>query len=272
MDRCGPYLRPRLCHAPRRGHRAHALRSTCIRRTGHGNRAHPGGLRRSGPGCGGFGGGTGAAVGTGGRYRRGRSRTARPCAWHRVCGNCVKRWRAPAPVSCFSTKCAIGWRHRRAKARPAPADHRSNFSLRCASRLIPSTGARLLLRTRKNKRRRDVAGARIGAAAGCGIRRKPVKLGLPAYLHAKKLRKIRAFSWFCPLHPHALPLSLITFKARARSSIESEIRSMANVARSAARRIIRRNMANVRMTQTQLVRSLAETCEVSNKVARAISG
>jgi DNA-binding protein HU-beta len=27
-------------------------------------------------------------------------------------------------------------------------------------------------------------------------------------------------------------------------------------------------MANVRMTQTQLVRSLAETCEVSNKVAR----
>ena len=29
-------------------------------------------------------------------------------------------------------------------------------------------------------------------------------------------------------------------------------------------------MANVRMTQTQLVRSLAETCEVSNKVARAM--
>ena len=28
-------------------------------------------------------------------------------------------------------------------------------------------------------------------------------------------------------------------------------------------------MANQRMTQTQLVRSLAETCEVSNKVARA---
>ena len=29
-------------------------------------------------------------------------------------------------------------------------------------------------------------------------------------------------------------------------------------------------MANQRMTQTQLVRSLAETCEVSNKVARAM--
>ncbi|MEO8371868.1 MAG: HU family DNA-binding protein [Candidatus Solibacter sp.] len=29
-------------------------------------------------------------------------------------------------------------------------------------------------------------------------------------------------------------------------------------------------MANVRMTQTQLVRSLAESCEVSNKVARAM--
>ena len=29
-------------------------------------------------------------------------------------------------------------------------------------------------------------------------------------------------------------------------------------------------MANQRMTQTQLVRSLAESCEVSNKVARAI--
>ena len=29
-------------------------------------------------------------------------------------------------------------------------------------------------------------------------------------------------------------------------------------------------MANARMTQTQLVRSLAETCEVSNKVARAM--
>ena len=28
-------------------------------------------------------------------------------------------------------------------------------------------------------------------------------------------------------------------------------------------------MANVRMTQTQLVRGLAESCEVSNKVARA---
>ena len=29
-------------------------------------------------------------------------------------------------------------------------------------------------------------------------------------------------------------------------------------------------MANARMTQTQLVRSLAETCDVSNKVARAM--
>ena len=29
-------------------------------------------------------------------------------------------------------------------------------------------------------------------------------------------------------------------------------------------------MANQRMTQTQLVRSLAETCEVSNKVSRAL--
>jgi DNA-binding protein HU-beta len=29
-------------------------------------------------------------------------------------------------------------------------------------------------------------------------------------------------------------------------------------------------MANQRMTQTQLVRSLAESCEVSNKVARAM--
>ena len=60
---------------------------------------------------------------------------------------------------------------------------------------------------------------------------------------------------FCSLHPHALPLSLITFDGK----------------RGAQRygRIIRRNMANQRMTQTQLVRSLAETCEVSNKVARA---
>ena len=31
----------------------------------------------------------------------------------------------------------------------------------------------------------------------------------------------------------------------------------------------RRNMANQRMTQTQLVRSLAESCEVNNKTARA---
>jgi DNA-binding protein HU-beta len=33
-------------------------------------------------------------------------------------------------------------------------------------------------------------------------------------------------------------------------------------------RIKRRDMANQRMTQTQLVRSLAESCEVNNKVAR----
>jgi DNA-binding protein HU-beta len=31
---------------------------------------------------------------------------------------------------------------------------------------------------------------------------------------------------------------------------------------------LRRNMANARMTQTQLVRSLAEKCEVNNKVSR----
>ena len=31
-------------------------------------------------------------------------------------------------------------------------------------------------------------------------------------------------------------------------------------------------MANQRMTQTQLVRSLAEKCEVNNKVARAVPG
>jgi len=35
-------------------------------------------------------------------------------------------------------------------------------------------------------------------------------------------------------------------------------------------RIKRRDMANQRMTQTQLVRNLAESCEVNNKVARAM--
>src|SRR5690242_15697375 len=34
-------------------------------------------------------------------------------------------------------------------------------------------------------------------------------------------------------------------------------------------RFRRRDMANQRMTQTQLVRSLAESCEVNNKTARA---
>jgi DNA-binding protein HU-beta len=35
-------------------------------------------------------------------------------------------------------------------------------------------------------------------------------------------------------------------------------------------RILRRSMATQRMTQTQLVRSLAEKCEVNNKTARAL--
>src|SRR5690348_4424645 len=40
------------------------------------------------------------------------------------------------------------------------------------------------------------------------------------------------------------------------------------VNRERRRKSIRRIMANQRMTQTQLVRSLAESCEVNNKTAR----
>ena len=64
------------------------------------------------------------------------------------------------------------------------------------------------------------------------------------------------------------PLSLITFKAWL---VRVPRLNLFDGNRSAQRygENQRRNMANVRMTQTQLVRSLAETCEVSNKVARA---
>jgi DNA-binding protein HU-beta len=45
--------------------------------------------------------------------------------------------------------------------------------------------------------------------------------------------------------------------------------SMDKGAQSASLRIKRRNMAATKMTQTQLVRALAEKTEVSNKVAKA---
>ena len=54
--------------------------------------------------------------------------------WHQVCGSCVTLCRNPARASCFSIRCATGRRPRRARARPAPAECRLNFSLLCASR------------------------------------------------------------------------------------------------------------------------------------------
>src|SRR5207342_15922 len=87
--------------------------------------------------------------------------------------------------------------------------------------------------------------------------RKARKIGGSSVPEAKNLRKIEGFRRFCPLHPHPLLLSLITFKAWTRWSSEAE--NSFDGKRGAKRygRIIRRNIANVRMTQTQLVRSLA---------------
>jgi DNA-binding protein HU-beta len=85
---------------------------------------------------------------------------------------------------------------------------------------------------------------------------------------AKKPLKIGLFLWIFALHHQAVPLSLKSF----RRSLKSRDRENVLGERGAPchGRIKRRDMANQRMTQTQLVRNLAESCEVNNKVARAM--
>ena len=109
----------------------------------------------------------------------------------------------------------LGGRRRDQRRRSAAQTFR-----RGAHRADPVRGRPPDVASAEKQGRREHAGMHVGAAAGCWIRRKPVKLGVPAHLAAKNLRKIRGFGWFCPLHPHALPLSLITFKAWARWSSE----------------------------------------------------
>jgi DNA-binding protein HU-beta len=59
---------------------------------------------------------------------------------------------------------------------------------------------------------------------------------------------------------------LTLFDWRTAAALKPRRRAVLEILRKKTRR---RNMANQRMTQTQLVRSLAESCEVNNKTARA---
>ena len=99
--------------------------------------------------------------------------------------------------------------------------------------------------------------------------------------YAKKAPKIGLFFVIFPLHQLGLPLSWnrIATGVAAGGPLDSTVYFGEQRDPRAVRgpgpefRIQthsrRRDMANQRMTQTQLVRSLAESCEVNNKTARA---
>ena len=138
---------------------------------------------------------------TGGRHRQRRPRDLQSrragIGPAQICADAARNRR----MRCVSQSDAqSAARLRRARARPAPAARRSNFTPRCASRWSRSEGARLCFRVLKNKVAESTSGRRTGVAAGRRIRGKPVKLGLPAHLHAKKLRKIEGFCAVFPLH------------------------------------------------------------------------
>ena len=159
--------------------------------------------RRGGSDRGGFGGGAGAAA----RIARPASaRAARGCraaCWRRDCGSCVAALRGAAARVLFLNQMRKAVR--RAKARPAPAVRRSNFSRRCASRCCRAGGRGSRFRVLKNK-----AARRSRRANWCGetgqASWKARKMGVSAMPTCKKPAENRAFSCIFPLHHHALPL------------------------------------------------------------------
>src|ERR1035441_3751086 len=115
-----------------------------------------------------------------------------------------------------------------------PAKRRTRLRWHCARRCPAATGTvrAMATGTRKPRSHRGPAWC-----CGCGKTRSPRawqyarwsgggaldswkarKTGGSSAPRTKNLRKIRGFGLFFPLHPHALPLSLITFNAWARWS------------------------------------------------------
>ena len=172
MDRCGPYLRPGLRDAARRGHGASALGPARIRRAGAGNRS----ARWQAP-----------ARWTCLWWTRRRhwclnwnwtpasAPTLQDCTavcWHRVCGNCGTRWRTPARVSCFSTKCAIG-RRPRGRRRDQCRRITAQTFRRGAHRFDPVCGSPAGVANRKNKVAEMVAERALERRRGVGFIESP---------------------------------------------------------------------------------------------------